>query len=286
MIRREEEMIVPEGWGFVETIDRRDFLRLTSTGLMVVFAVKPPEGSFRTVWNPATQQRTPPDFNAFVHIGADGRVTLLVGKIEMGQGIITALPQIVAEELNVPLATVDCVMGDTDLCPFDNGTFGSLSVRVLGPILRAAAAEARAVLVQMASERLQVPATDLTVKDGVIATAGGAKKVTYGELAGGKKIERRFEGKAALEKVAEFTVVGKSAPRRDAVEKVTGKARYAGDIAPPEALPGCHRTARCRYQRFHHAQRPAHRKPGRYRAPDHGRHRARDGARLDPRARR
>ncbi len=236
MIRREEEMIVPEGWGFVETIDRRDFLRLTSTGLMVVFAVKPPEGSFRPVWNFAKQQRTPPDFNAFLHIGANGRVTLLVGKIEMGQGIITALPQIVAEELNVPLTTVDCVMGDTDLCPFDNGTFGSLSVRVLGPILRAAAAEARAVLVQMASERLQVPATDLTVKDGVIATAGGAKKVTYGELAGGKKIERRFEGKAALEKVAEFTVVGKSAPRRDAVEKVTGKARYAGDIAPPEAL--------------------------------------------------
>lgn len=132
MIRPKEEMIVPEGWGFVETIDRRDFLRLTSTGLMVVFSVKPPEGGFRPVWNFATQQRTPPDFNAFVHIGADGRVTLLVGKVELGQGVITSLPQIVAEELNVPLTTVDCVMGDTDLCPFDNGTFGSLSVREIG----------------------------------------------------------------------------------------------------------------------------------------------------------
>ena len=157
MTRPDEEMIVPEGWGFVETIDRRDFLRLTSTGLMVVFAWRPPEGTLRPVWNPASQQRTPPDFNAFVHIGADGRVMLLVGKVELGQGVITSLPQIVADELNVPLGMVNSVMGDTDLCPFDSGTFGSLSVRVLGPVLRAAAAEARAVLVQMASEKLGVP---------------------------------------------------------------------------------------------------------------------------------
>ncbi len=237
MKRLEEEMIVPEGWGFVETIDRRDFLRLTSTGLMVVFAVKPPEGTFRPVWNFAEQQRTPPDFNAFLHIGANGRVTLLVGKIEMGQGIITALPQIAAEELNVPLDMVDCVMGDTDLTPFDSGTFGSLSVRVLGPILRAAAAEARAVLVQMAAEKFGAKADDFDVKDGVVINkSDSSKRATYGELAGGKKIERRFEGKAALERVAEFTVVGKSAARRDGVEKVTGRAKYAGDIAPPEAL--------------------------------------------------
>lgn len=231
-------MIVPEGWGFVETIDRRDFLRLTSSGLLVAFAWRPPEGTLRPVWNPANpQQRTPPDFNAFVHIGANGRVTLLVGKIEMGQGIITALPQLAAEELNVALEKVDCVMGDTDLCPFDSGTFGSLSVRVLGPVLRAACAEARAVLVQMASEKLLVPVAELGVKDGVIfGTSDAAKRVTYGELTAGKKIERRIEGKAALEKVSEFSVVGKSAPRRDGIEKVTGKARFAGDLAPKDAL--------------------------------------------------
>ncbi|HEY5490087.1 MAG TPA: molybdopterin cofactor-binding domain-containing protein [Gemmatimonadaceae bacterium] len=237
MTRPPDEMIVPEGWGFVETIDRRDFLRLTSTGLMVVFAVKPPEGTFRPVWNFAEQQRTPPDFNAFLHIGGNGRVTLFVGKIEMGQGIITGLPQIVAEELNVPLDMVDCVMGDTDLCPFDNGTFGSLSVWRLGPVLHAAAAEARAVLVQMASEKLGVPVAELTVKDGVVVSRTDAsKKASYGELAGGKKIERRLEGQAALDKVSEYTIIGKSYPRRDALEKVTGKAKFAGDIAPPEAL--------------------------------------------------
>ncbi|MBW7932300.1 MAG: molybdopterin-dependent oxidoreductase, partial [Gemmatimonadaceae bacterium] len=142
MIRHEDEMIVPAGWGFVETIDRRDFLKLTSTGLLVAFAVKPPDGALRPVWNFAEQQRTPPDFNAFLHVGGNGRVTLFVGKIEMGQGVIAGLPQIAAEELNVPIERVDCVMGDTDLCPFDMGTFGSLSVWRLGPILHAAAAEA------------------------------------------------------------------------------------------------------------------------------------------------
>ncbi len=237
MIRQDEEMIVPEGWGFVETIDRRDFLRLTSTGLLVAFAVKPPDGALRPVWNFAEQQRTPPDFNAFLHIGANGRVTLFVGKIEMGQGIITGLPQIAAEQLNVPLERVDCVMGDTELCPFDNDTFGSLSVWRLGPVLHAAAAEARAVLVQMASEKLGMPVADLNVKDGVVVSRTDASKsVSYGELAGGKKIERRYEGQAALDKVSEYTIIGKSYPRPDARAKVTGKAMYAGDMVPAAAL--------------------------------------------------
>jgi isoquinoline 1-oxidoreductase len=233
----EPEMIVPEGWGFVETIDRRDFLKLSSAGLMVIFAVKPAKGMPRPVWNPAGLQRPPADFNAFLHIGENGRVTVLLGKVEMGQGAMTSLPQLAAEELNVPLESVDVVMGDTDLCPFDMGTFGSLSVRTLGPVLRAAAAEARAVLVQMASEKLSVPVAELEVRDGmVVSKTAPAKRVSYGELTAGKKIERRLEGKAALERVSEFTIVGKSAKRRDARDKVTGKAKYAGDIVPPDAL--------------------------------------------------
>src|SRR6185312_13413015 len=127
--------------------------------------------------------------------------------------------------------------GDTELCPFDMGTFGSLSVRTLGPVLRAAAAEARAVLVQMASEKLGVPASDLVVKDGVVSSRTDASKhVSYGALTAGKRIERRLDGKAALEAVANFTIVGTSAPRRDAHDKVTGRAKYSGDIVPEGAL--------------------------------------------------
>jgi nicotinate dehydrogenase subunit B len=232
-----EEMIVPEGWGFVETIDRRDFLKLTSSGLLVVFALTPPKGTLRPVWNPAGIQRPSPDFNAFVHIGADGRVTMLVGKVEMGQGAMTSLPQLAAEELHVSLASVDVVLGDTELCPFDMGTFGSLSVRTLGPVLRAAAAEARTVLVQMAAEKFGVPVADLEVRDGVITSrTDRSKRATYGELTAGRRIERRIEGKAALEAVANFKIVGTSPQRRDAIDKVTGRAKYAGDIVPPGAL--------------------------------------------------
>jgi isoquinoline 1-oxidoreductase len=237
MNKSREEMIVPEGWGFVETVDRRDFLKLTSSGLLVIFALTPPKGMLRPVWNPAGIQRPSPDFNAFVHIGADGRVTMLVGKVEMGQGAMTSLPQLAAEELHVSLASVDVVMGDTELCPFDMGTFGSLSVRTLGPVLRAAAAEARTVLMQLAAERLGVPVADLFVEDGVVrAKADRRVHVPYGDLTAGKRIERRIDGKAALEAVANFKIVGTSPVRRDAIDKVTGRAKYAGDIVPPGAL--------------------------------------------------
>ena len=232
-----DEMIVPEGWGFATTMDRREFVTLTSVGLLVMCGVKPTADMVQAKWNPAGMQEAASDWNAFLHIGADGRVTVLVGKIEMGQGVMTSLPQLAAEELNVPLASVDVVLGDTDLCPFDRGTFGSLSVRSLGPVLRAAAAEARAVLTQMAAERLQVDIADLEVKDGVVVSRKDpSKHVSYGELTAGQKIQRKLLGKAALERVADFTVVGTSVPRRDALEKVTGRAKYAGDMVPPDAL--------------------------------------------------
>lgn len=237
MTNIKQEMVVPEGWGFVDTVDRRDFLKLTGSGLLVIFALTPPDGVLRPVWNPAGIQRPSPDFNAFVHVGADGRVTMLVGKIEMGQGVMTSLPQLAAEELGVSLQSVDVVLGDTELCPFDIGTFGSLSVRTLGPVLRAAAAEARAVLVQMAAERLKVQVSDLEVHDGVVRSkTDRAKHVSYGDLTAGKRIERRIDGKVALEAVANFTIVGTSPLRRDALDKVTGRAKYSGDVAPPGAL--------------------------------------------------
>jgi nicotinate dehydrogenase subunit B len=234
MSRQTDLLEAAESLGFVHTIDRRDFLKLTSYGLLVVCAVDPLLGALGAM---PVEGAPPPDFNSFLHIGADGRVTCLVGKVEMGQGIMTALPQLAAEELSVPLSSVDIVMGDTDLCPTDAGTYGSLSVRVFGPTLRAAAAEARAVLVQMASERLQVPVADLDVVDGVVVSKKNrAKHVSYGELTAGKRIERRLEGQAVLKDVRSFSVMGKSAPRRDAHDKVTGKAKYAGDIVPSGAL--------------------------------------------------
>ncbi len=213
-------------------IDRRDFVKLTATGLVVLFRIDPLDAM-----QAPRRQGYPTDLNAYLHVGADGAVTCFVGKVELGQGTRTSLAQLLAEELDVPFASVRMVMGDTDLSPWDMGTFGSLSVRQFGPVLRQAGAEARAALLEMASERLQAPLDRLAVKDGVVRdTAGGRKSVTYGQLTEGKRIERALAAKPAVKTFRAHTVVGRSVSRTDAVDKVTGKALYAGDIVPPGAL--------------------------------------------------
>jgi isoquinoline 1-oxidoreductase len=153
----------------------------------------------------------------------------------LGQGSTTALAQLLAEELDVTLDSVDMVMGDTDLCPWDMGTFGSLSIRQFGPVLRTAVAEARAVLLQMASERLQTPAEQRSVKAGVITGAAPGRRVSYAELVQGKRIEHHLK-KAPVKRPPAFTVIGQSPRRKDGLEKITGRARYAGDVRVPGLL--------------------------------------------------
>jgi len=209
------------------SLDRREFLKVIGGGIVV----------FLTIGDPTTAEaqrrrgRLPTDFNAFLRVGEDGRVTCFTGKIEMGQGVITSIPQSLADELDVPLDSVDIVMGDTDLCPWDMGTFGSMTTRFFVPPLREAAAEARAVLMELAAEHLKVPVDQLRVEAGVISDKKNSKnKVTYAELAKGKKIERYMEEKPPPKDFSELKVVGKPVMRRDALEKVTGVAKFAGDI--------------------------------------------------------
>jgi nicotinate dehydrogenase subunit B len=221
--------------GIPADLSRRGFFAITGSGLFVLFRVGNLDGFQEPARLPA-RQGYPADFNAYLRIGADGRTTCFVGKVELGQGSKTTLAQLLAEELDVPFDSVDMVMGDTDLCPWDMGTFGSLSVRQFGPVLRGAGAEARAVLLRMAGERLQAPADRLQVKDGVVTDPSGpGKRVTYAQLVAGKRIERHLE-KVPVKPVTAYTVVGQSAPRKDALEKVTGNAKYAGDLVPPGTL--------------------------------------------------
>ncbi len=209
-----------------DTLSRRELLALAGPGLYI----------FLPADSATAQQGYPADFNAYLRIGADGRVTCLVGKVELGQGSKTTLAQLLAEELDVALDSVDVIMGDTDLCPWDRGTFGSQSVRIFGPVLRAAGAEARAVLLQMAAERLQVPEQRLTVKDGVIADASRSdRRITYAQLVEGRRIERHLAN-PAVKAISTYAVVGRSLARKDGIEKVTGKARYAADLAPVGTL--------------------------------------------------
>ena len=218
-------------------LTRREFLKLLGGGVIVTFSFGDTEALQEQRRRMGFRQQAPADFNAFLRIGEDGKVTCFTGKIEMGQGIITSLAQMLAEELDVSLDSVKMVMGDTDLCPWDMGTFGSLSTRFFGPTLRAAAAEAKAVLMELGVDILQTPLSRLEAKDGLIFDKVNPKnKVSYATLTKGKKIERHLEKKPSLKPVSEFTIVGKPLSRRDALEKVTGKAQFAGDIRLPGML--------------------------------------------------
>jgi len=162
-------------------IDRRTFIRIFGGGVVVFVSLGP------EVLAQERRRGAAADWNAYLRIGENGRVTLFSGKIEMGQGVMTSQAQLVAEELGVPLDAIDVVLGDTDLCPWDRGTFGSQTTRTFGPVLRAAAAEARGVLTQLAAERLGVPSQRLVVADGIVSVAGDPRrKVTYGQLARGQ----------------------------------------------------------------------------------------------------
>jgi isoquinoline 1-oxidoreductase len=215
-------------------LNRRDFLARTGSGIFLFFTMGELPEFQQEVEGRRPPQGLPSDLNAFLKIGADGRVTCFTGKIEMGQGPITSLAQELADELDVPLDAVDMIMGDTDLCPWDMGTFGSMTTRVFGPALRSAGAQARQELLELASAQLQIPAGNLTVEAGVVFdTATGRHRISYGELAQGKRIERHLTKPAATKKPSELKVIAKPTLRRDARIKVTGAAKYTADIQIP-----------------------------------------------------
>ena len=215
---------------------RREFMKLAGGGVFVFFTVGD-RGDWLEAQQRAGGRDYPTDFNAYLRIAEDGRVTGFSGKAELGQGTQTALAQILAEELDVPLDRVDVIMGDTALCPWDMGTFGSRSIKYFGPAMRQAAAEARGVLIELASEYLKTPASQLTTKDGlVLEKANPQNRVSYGSLAKGKMIERHLDPKPPVKEPTRYTIVGRPADRKDVVLKATGKAQYAGDIRLPGML--------------------------------------------------
>jgi nicotinate dehydrogenase subunit B len=214
--------------GFLETLDRRQFLRLFGSGIFLFFTLEDAWG------DPQAARSYPSDFNAYLRIGDDGKVTGYTGKIEMGQGINISLAQMLAEELEVQVQHVTMVLGDTALCPWDGGTNGSRSTKYFGPAIRQAGAEAREILIQLGAAHLGLEAALAAVKDGyVFEKSNPPHRVSYGSLAAGKIIERHLDGKPALKKPNSFAVCGKSFPRPDGALKVRGKAQYTGDIRLP-----------------------------------------------------
>jgi len=214
---------------------RRSFLKSVGGGVVVLFTTAP---RFSLAQESHSVSAAAADsFNAYLRIGEDGRVTCFTGKIEMGQGIVTSLPQMLADELDVAVEVIDMVMGDTDRCPFDRGTWGSLTTRVFGPELRAAGAQARGILLGLASEKLAVPVEQLDVKDGVVFDRSDqSRQISYAALTKGQAIASDMKSPAPVKLAPQYKVMGQSFTRRDAVEKVTGKAEFTADIRLPGML--------------------------------------------------
>ena len=222
-----------------DALSRREFMRLAGGGIFVFFTVGDEEIEGQERRRGGQSRDYPTDFNAYLRIGEDGRVTGYSGKVELGQGVKTSLAQILAEDLDVAFESVDMVLGDTALCPWDMGTFGSRTIKYFGPALRAAAAEARLVLIQLAAEALQLPEGRLRTKDGsVLDSQNPGTKISYGSLSKGRTIERHLTAKPPGKPAASYTVSGKSISRVDARAKATGAAKYTADLRPDNLLYG------------------------------------------------
>src|ERR1035437_8142597 len=210
----------------------RDYFDLLPDGLVVVREPgKAPGGRESSGgWSTST--------GAWLHLDAHGTVTAFTGKVDVGQDNRTALSLRVAEELRVPLAAVRLVMGDTDVCPFDVGTFGSRSMPDAGEHLRQTAASARECLLGLAAARWHVGAAELVAADGCIRAADGRRSIAYGELVRGlRRVEVSASGAAVTPGPAEL-LVGQPTPRVGAAEIVTGARRYPSDLSRPGILHG------------------------------------------------
>jgi CO/xanthine dehydrogenase Mo-binding subunit len=173
--------------------------------------------------------------DGWIRINPDGTATIFTGKVELGQGILTALAQIAAEEIDLPLARVRMISGDTRQTPNEGQTAGSQSVENSGTALRMACAEARAILIGLAATRLGVAADQLKVTDGVVSAPDG-RKIGYGEL--NPDLNREVTAKTAPKLPANHKIVGKSVPRFDIPAKVTGGLVFVQDMRPAGMLHG------------------------------------------------
>ncbi len=173
----------------------------------------------------------------WIVVGPDGRATAFAGKVEYGQGIRWGLAVEVADELRLPLDAVEVVLADTELVPWDMGTFGSQSTARVGVQLRKAAATARQALLELAADRLDLPLGLLEAREGrVVSRDDPTRGASYGELLAGKRIERKVDDDVALNTEPDFTVMGRTSRRVDAVSRVTGEAVYAQDVSVPGML--------------------------------------------------
>ncbi|HYN08845.1 MAG TPA: molybdopterin cofactor-binding domain-containing protein [Vicinamibacterales bacterium] len=219
-------------------VDRRDFLRILTAmggGLLVVATLPDAEAQES---GRATQNRPAPgDLASWIHIGADGRITAYTGKVEIGQNIRTSLSQVIADELRAPLATIAFVMADTDLTPFDQGTFGSRTTPAMAPQLARAAAAAREMLIDLAAAQLQVDRTTLKADAGRVVASNG-RAAGYGELTRGKQLTGVVGADVRVAPPDQWVARGTAVRKVNGRDIVTGRHAFTPDLERPGMLMG------------------------------------------------
>jgi isoquinoline 1-oxidoreductase len=218
---------------------RRDFFKLLGAGV-AVFTIARNALAQETATAPAgfRFQELPKEISSWLHIGEDGIVKVFTGKAEMGQNIRTSLSQSVADELRVLFESVRMVMADTELTPFDFGTVGSRTTPGMGPQLRAAAAAARDILIELAAKEWKVPKEGLVAADAKVTDPASGRSIAYAELAHGKALAKNLPEEDPITPPAEWKVAGKPLPKVDARSFVTGKHQYTPDVRPAGLLYG------------------------------------------------
>ena len=186
---------------------------------------------------PPASLKANPRLDRWVRFNADHTVTIFSGKVELGQGIVTAMAQIAAEELDVALERVATRPGDTSVGPNEGYTAGSMSIEQGGAAMRAACAEVRKLFLDAAASRLEVNAAELTIRDGVIEVAGTDRRTSYWELAGAVSLAWQATGEAKPKPPAQYSIIGKSIARRDLPAKLSGAA-YIHDLELPGMVHG------------------------------------------------
>ncbi|MGC2614435.1 MAG: molybdopterin cofactor-binding domain-containing protein [Terracidiphilus sp.] len=217
-------------------IDRRDFLKVLGGGLLV--CLTPIPSLAQESGRGFGSHELPKDINAWIHIGANDQVKVFTGKVEVGQNIRTSLAQAVTEELRVPFDSVTMVMGDTDLVPWDMGTFGSRTTPTMAPQLRSMAVAGRELLVKMAAERWNTDSSKLIAASGKVTMPDGSKSLTYGELTRGEALVKNVAGDPPFTPATEWKIAGTPVPKANGRDFVTGKHQFPSDIVRPEMMFG------------------------------------------------
>ncbi len=217
---------------------RREFLQLSGAGLFILLTTDPAPAAQESGRRRGSGQSLPEEISAWLHVAEDGRVTAFTGKVEVGQNARTSLTQVVAEELHCPLDSIQLVMGDTALTPYDRGTFGSLTTPTMVPQLRRMAAAARETLLDLAAREWGVAREAISVQAGQITHSASQRSAGLGELSRGRKLARRVSADPAMTPPEKWQMTGRSIPKVDGKSFVTGRHRYTSDLKLPGMLYG------------------------------------------------